>query len=123
MPNTVAVVIGGRIAPADVQGLWERVLLEGGDGAVVVCDVAALADPDAGTVDALARLQLAARRFGRHLLLHHACGRLQELLALLGLDDVLPCSAGLPLESGRQAEEREQPRGIEVEGDAGDLAG
>jgi hypothetical protein len=37
------------------------------------------------------------------------------------LHDVVPLCAELPLEASRQAEEREQPRGVEEETDPGDL--
>ena len=50
-----------------------------------VCDV----DPDAVTVDALARLQLAARRLSCRLLLRNASPELLELVAFMGLADVL----------------------------------
>ena len=50
-----------------------------------VCDV----DPDAVTVDALARLQLAARRLSCRLLLHNASPELLKLVAFMGLADVL----------------------------------
>jgi hypothetical protein len=42
------------------------------------------------TVDTLARLQLAARRDGYTLRLRNASAELVELIALLGLRDVLP---------------------------------
>jgi ABC-type transporter Mla MlaB component len=67
-----------------------RLLLEDGDAAVVVCDVAAIVAPDAATVDALARLQLGARRLGRTIRLRNASRELQELLAFVGLSGVLP---------------------------------
>ncbi|MBA2275936.1 MAG: STAS domain-containing protein [Chloroflexi bacterium] len=54
-------------------------------------DAAALADPDLGTIDALARLQLIARRHGQQLRLCRASADLQALIALLGLSDTLPC--------------------------------
>jgi anti-anti-sigma regulatory factor len=66
----------------------------------IVCDVGALA-PDAAAVDALARLQLSARRLGHEILLRDASTELQELLELVGLRDVLR------IETGRQAEQRE----------------
>ena len=47
-------------------------------------------DPDAVTVDALARLQLAARRHGCTVRLRHASQDLVELLTFMGLRDVLP---------------------------------
>jgi ABC-type transporter Mla MlaB component len=115
-------VISGPIRPADLPGLCERVreVLGGSDADLVVCDVGALVDPDAVTVDALARLQLTARRLGRRVRLRRACGELQELLALMGLSDVVPPCAGLPLEPGGQAEEREQARSVQEEADPGD---
>jgi hypothetical protein len=46
-------------------------------------------DPDAVTVDALARLQLAARRLSCRLLLRNASPELLELVSFMGLADVL----------------------------------
>lgn len=83
---------------------------------VVVCDMGPVTHPDAGTIDALARLQLIARRDGVRLHLLNTSQELRELLALTGLSDVLPLCPGLPGRVGRQAEEREQPIGVE-EGD------
>jgi hypothetical protein len=82
----------------------------------IVCDVAALVGPDAGTVDALARLQLAVRRLGLELLLRHASGELRELLVFAGLDEVLR------LEPGGQPEQREQRLGVEEEPELDDPA-
>ncbi len=82
----------------------------------IVCDVGALA-PDAGVVDALARLQLTARRLGVEIRLRHASSELQELLAFVGLRDVLR------LETGGQAEEREQRVGVEEERELDDATG
>jgi ABC-type transporter Mla MlaB component len=114
--------IGGSIARADVPGLCERLraLLEGSDADVVVCDVGALVCPDAVTVDALARLQLTAHRLGRSIGLRHASSELRDLLALMGLGDVVPLWSGLHLGSGRKAEEGEQPGGVEEEGHPAD---
>ena len=55
-------------------------------------DISLVAVPDMGTVEALARLQLTARRLG-HRLCFRADGngqRFRELLALTGLEAVLP---------------------------------
>ncbi|MPZ86896.1 MAG: STAS domain-containing protein [Nitriliruptorales bacterium] len=125
MLGTTVLVIDGPIARADVSGLCERVrvLLEGGDADVVVCDVAALVNPDAGTVDALARLALTARRFGRQVRLRHDSGELRELLALAGLADVLPGCAGSPVGPRGQPEQREQPGGVEERVEPDDPAG
>jgi hypothetical protein len=46
-------------------------------------------DPDAVAVDTLARLQLAARRLSCRLLLRDASPELLELVAFMGLADVL----------------------------------
>jgi len=90
-PQTVAFAVGGPIARADLPGLCARVcaLLEGSGAAVAVCDVRGV-EPDAVTVDALARLQLAARRHGCQVRLCHASSKLLELVAFMGLRDVLP---------------------------------
>ena len=121
-PSTFILVISGPIARGDAPWLCEQVraLLERSDADQVVCDVGALVDPDAATMDALARLQLTARRVGRQLRLRHACGELRDLLALMGLGEVIPLWMGLPLEPGGQAEQREQARGVEEERDPGD---
>lgn len=122
--GSVVVVLGDRIDRCDVRGLYERVhrLLEDGDVRVVVCELAALIDPDAVTVDALARLQLAARRSGSEFRLLHACDALRDLVALMGLRDLFAPCEGLPLEARGQAEEGEQACSVEEESDAGDAA-
>ncbi|MBA2461840.1 MAG: hypothetical protein H0V45_08780 [Actinobacteria bacterium] len=79
------------------------------------CDVGALL-ADAGTIDALARLQLTARRLGFEIRLRHASHELQELLAFVGLDDVLR------LEPRGQAEEREERLCVEKEAELDDPA-
>jgi hypothetical protein len=73
------------------------------------CDAAELE-----LVDALARLQLAARRRGLRLQLRVVPAELAELLELCGLGELLG------LESGRQPEHREEAGGVQEEGDAGD---
>jgi len=120
--DPIVVNISGPIVRARIPGLCERVRasVEGSHVDQIVCDVGGLVDPDAVAVDALARLQLTARRLGRRIGLRHACGELQELLTLMGLGDVLPISGALPLEPQGQAEEREQSRGVEEECDSAD---
>lgn len=83
-----------------------------------MCDVGALVDPDLGTVDALARLQLTVKRLGGSLRLHGTSTSLAELLELTGLCEVLP----LCVEAVREAEQREETLGVEEEADPGDLA-
>jgi ABC-type transporter Mla MlaB component len=85
-----AFVIRGPLARADLLGLCERVsgVLSGMGGGVVLCDVDGV-EPDAVAVDALARLQLAARRNGCRIELRGASGELCELLDFMGLTDVV----------------------------------
>jgi ABC-type transporter Mla MlaB component len=89
-PQTIAFAIRGPIARGDLPGLCDRVcaLLER-SGAVVLCDVESV-EPDAVTVDALARLQLAARRRGCKVRLRGTSEELRRLVAFMGLEDVLP---------------------------------
>jgi len=88
----VAFVIRGPITRADLPGLCDRVsaqLAERGPG-VVVCDMGGV-EPDAITVDALARLQLAAQRHRCQVRLCQASDELLELVAFMGLSEILPC--------------------------------
>jgi ABC-type transporter Mla MlaB component len=118
----IVLVIDGAIDRTEVPRLSERAraLLEESDADLVVCDVGALVDPDAVAVNALARLQLTARRLGCQVRLRHASLELQDLLAFMGLGDVVRLSAALPLEPRRQTEEREQARGVEEEANPAD---
>ena len=86
----------------------------------LTCDVTGVSHPDAITLDALARLQLMARRHGRTIVLRGACEELRELIRLVGLVDELPAVDELGVEPLGQSEQREQVGGIEEEGDAGD---
>jgi hypothetical protein len=63
---------------------------------------------DLALVDALARLQLAARRHGRSLQLREPCQEVCELLDLVGLADVIVGPPGSGLEAEREAEGGEQ---------------
>jgi hypothetical protein len=115
----------------------------------ITLDVSAL-PPDVVTIDALARLELAARRGGLRFRLHDASDQLRDLIAFVGLSDVLgTCAAdgeridrsvqtdarakpvrpdagiasdALGVEPRRQAEEREQGVGVEEERELGDPA-
>jgi ABC-type transporter Mla MlaB component len=91
--RTLSFGIEGPIAREDLPGLSDRVcnLLRSSDAEIAVCDVSAV-QVDAVTVDALARLQLAARRHGcRIRLCGSASPELLALVELMGLTDVLPC--------------------------------
>lgn len=82
---------------------------------------------DAATIDALARLQLVARRLGRRVVLVEAGEELRALIAFCGLAEVLPVSgaggAERRLPDRGHPEKREHPlvEG-EEETDTGDLA-
>jgi ABC-type transporter Mla MlaB component len=91
-PRTVAFAIEGPIERSDLPGLCERVcgLLERSRAPVAVIDVHGVST-NAVTVDALARLQLAARRYGCQVRLRNAAPELRELVGFMGLKDVLPC--------------------------------
>lgn len=119
-PSTVVLLIGSSIARADIPYLCEHVhtLLESGEADLVVCDVSAVVEPDAVTVEVLARLRLTACRLAREVRLRHASHDLRRLLDLMGLGEVLPPSPGLRLL--RQAEERKEARGVEERVDPGD---
>jgi hypothetical protein len=117
-PSQPLWVIAGPLAAGEAAELCERlrVVLTSSDAAVVVCDVGGL-PADIVTVEALARLQLTARRLERRIELRGGTPELAQLLAFVGLADVLglgPCG---------QAEEREQPRRVEERVDRGDAAG
>ena len=80
------------------------------------CDVGHVRCADFETVSALARAQVNARRRDTQLRVVNASPELQDLIAFAGLADAL-------LGRGRrQAEEREEPIGVEESGEADDPA-
>ena len=90
-PRVLQLAVYGPIARSDLQGLCDRVCaLLGSSGAdVALCDVRGV-EPDAVTVEALARLQLGALRHGCEVRLRNASDELLELVAFMGLREVLP---------------------------------
>jgi ABC-type transporter Mla MlaB component len=120
-PSTIVFALDGPIAPEDVRWMCERVrsLVQASGTGHVICDVGAVVHPDAVTVEALARMQLTARRLGGRLKFQNACGELRDLLSVSGLSDVLPCDE-LTLEARGHTEEGEPPRGVEEERDPAD---
>jgi ABC-type transporter Mla MlaB component len=90
-PQTITFAIRGPIEHSDLPGLCDRVcaLLREHRPALALCDVCGIG-ADGATVDALARLQLAARRTGCQVRLRGASPELLRLLDFLGLADVLP---------------------------------
>jgi len=89
--QTISFAVRGPIARADLPGLCERVcgLLDRNRPDIALCDVAGV-DADAVTIDALARLQLAAQRYGCQVRLRHASTELVDLLGFMGLRKVVP---------------------------------
>ena len=87
---TAVFAIYGPIRRHDLPGLCARVcaLLEHSGACEARCDVSGVT-PDAVVVDALARLQLAARAHGCRVRLLHAQDELRDLVRLMGLADVL----------------------------------
>ncbi|MFF4231293.1 STAS domain-containing protein [Streptomyces sp. NPDC001820] len=97
----IVVRIAGRVIPADVPRLCEELSAQlvsakaiaatDRTGAVAagateaICDVGGLTHPDLVAVNALARLQLTARRLGCRIRLHNAGHELRSLLDLVGL--------------------------------------
>jgi ABC-type transporter Mla MlaB component len=88
---TPAFTIRGPIVRSDLPGLRDRVceVLTTNAGRVLGCDVSTV-PADAVTVEALALLQLAARRKGCRIVLRDGAEELLRLVAFLGLADVLP---------------------------------
>ena len=114
-------VIRGRLQAADVAAIWENVGLSSAPaGRRLVCDVGALTDVDCGTVDALARLTLRARRVGCRLLLRNDSTELRGLLGLAGLTAVVPCLEESVVEARWKTEQGEELLGVEEERDPAD---
>ena len=93
------------------------------DPSMLYCDAAGLTRVGLGTVDALARLVLTARRMGCRLVVRNASVELADLLGLAGLVLRHDTSDGaLVLELQGEAELGEQPVGVEEEREADDGA-
>jgi ABC-type transporter Mla MlaB component len=88
--HSITFAITGPITRDDLPGLCNRVcaLLEQSSASVAFCDVIGV-DIDAVTVDALARLQLGARRRECTVRLLNASAELIALVAFMGLENVI----------------------------------
>src|SRR5688500_4644789 len=108
MPNRseLVVEIAGPIDRADIPALCERLrqTLHEYPVDLVVCDVGGLRDPDCVAVDALARLQLTARRSGSRVRLRSVSTERGALLRFVGLRESLSPSETSGVETRRQAE-------------------
>jgi hypothetical protein len=85
--RTHGIRFGPEVGPAALSRLCEqlRAQIERLEGRPVECDVASLRCPDIRAIDALARLQLTARRLGSSICLLNAPDELLRLLELVGL--------------------------------------
>ncbi|MEU1042376.1 STAS domain-containing protein [Streptomyces sp. NPDC005551] len=111
--TTPAVIaLPGPVTRDQVPRLCDRVRaqLEATGTGVVVCDVAGLGPPGLTAVDALARMELTARRAGGRIRLRNADPALRALLDLVGLR----------FESERQPEQREPAGGVQEAVEPGD---
>ncbi|MFI6205754.1 STAS domain-containing protein [Streptomyces sp. NPDC051041] len=107
-------VLAGPVTRDEVGELGDQVqaLLRASGAGVVVCDVAGLGPPGLGTVDLLARLQLAAGRARGRIRLRDPDPALPALLDLVGLR----------FEMEGKPEQREPPLGVEEAVEPGDPA-
>lgn len=113
-------IAGPVAARADVRALCEQLsaVMSKCAADIVVCDVHAL-PPNARALEALARLQLTARRAKRRIRLERPRPELLQLLDFAGLADVIPYE--LPVgQRQRHAEQREDPLDVEEAVDRGD---
>ena len=89
--QTMAFAVRGPIHRSDLPGLCDRVcaIFARAGPVVAFCDVSDV-PADAVTVDALARLQLGAKRAGCTVRLRNASPQLLCLVSFMGLENVLP---------------------------------
>ena len=111
----ISIALGPTVTRAEIPALCAEFArrLRGRPPGVVICDVAGFVRPDVVTVEALARLQVTARRHGWRLTVQGAGPGLLHLVGLVGLTEALP-------EVGWQPEVREQAGGVEEVVDRGD---
>lgn len=90
MTRAVSLAITGPIRRSDLDGLSLRVcgFFSRCDGSTVSCEVSGV-PADAVTVEALARLQWVAKKYGCTVVLQGADAELCDLVALMGLSHVL----------------------------------
>jgi ABC-type transporter Mla MlaB component len=120
--RTIRVVVDPELAPGDVRPLADQLVrkLRRGEVGEVLVDVSRVRTPDIGYIDVLARLLVGARRSGIRVRLVGPCPRLLELVALVGLDDLLSADDRRSGDLHREPEHREQPVDVEVGVDPGD---
>jgi ABC-type transporter Mla MlaB component len=116
--TTPVFTIRGPLVRSELPGLYVRLrsLLTQSGATVTLCDVDEGVEADLVAIDALARLQLGARRNGRSLRLNNASRDVHRLLELVGLDEALG------LETRREPEQREELLRVEEERELDDPA-
>jgi ABC-type transporter Mla MlaB component len=84
--------VEGSLDAAAIPGLGERLasLIQRSGTDLVTCDVGVLDSCDLVVIDALARMELIARRLGCTVQVSRASDQLVELIAFAGLQEVLP---------------------------------
>ena len=90
VPSEIRFALRVPLTRDDLQGLCERVCRLIQPGVEIARFDVSAARPDAVTVDALAQLQLLARRRGCQVRLLGCSPELRELVAFMGLADVMP---------------------------------
>ncbi|HEX5368661.1 MAG TPA: STAS domain-containing protein [Dehalococcoidia bacterium] len=121
-PGSIVLTLNGVLDRSAVASLCDRLdgrLSRADATRFVICDVASL-PVDLGSIGALARLRLTALRHGVCLCLRNGGQNLRDLIELAGLSEVLIEETALSVELQGQAEQREQPRGVEEERNAAD---
>ncbi|MFI8926356.1 STAS domain-containing protein [Streptomyces sp. NPDC053474] len=109
-------VITGPVRKDDIPALCAEFDRRAGPGqGPVVCDLRGVTTADLATVEAVARLRLAARRAGVGLRLRGPTPALWALLRLVGLAELCVEVEGHP-------EQREPPLGVEEAVESGDPA-
>lgn len=118
-------VMPGLVTRDEVPRLCEAVRAHLGvtGGGVVVCDVAGLGPPGLSVVDALARMELAARRAGGRIRLRDPDPALRALLDLVGLRFETSDSSGSTGSPGPESLGTFGPVEVERESEEGEPAG
>ena len=119
--NGADVVVDAPIRMSSVPSLCERVraALQASTTKRVDCDVGAVV-ADVVAVEAFARMQLAARRLGGSVRFQRLSDEMVELLALVGLDNVLLADFDGTGELPGETEQGKQRGGIEERVDLAD---
>jgi ABC-type transporter Mla MlaB component len=86
-----AALVIAPVTGEDLRALCARAecRLRAGEPRLVVCDLRALLDADVGSVEAIARLRLVARRRGGEVRVRRTPDEVRELIDLMGLSEIL----------------------------------